>query len=94
MKKVALLVLVIACLSAGAVKAETTPAPAVVKKPVERCEPMVGSRVVRSRDANGQCPDSVPFARSYSREQIEQTGQIDLGAALSQLDPAVSRAGR
>ncbi len=50
----------------------------------DNCTP-TGSRI-RSRD--GDCtPKGYPF-RSYSAEELQNTGQISLGEALRQIDPA------
>jgi hypothetical protein len=46
------------------------------------CVP-VGSRI----PSNNNCPPG----QSYTQQQIQQTGQYDVGTALQMLDPAVTR---
>jgi hypothetical protein len=50
------------------------------------CLRETGTRI-RSKDKN-RCNYSA--GRSYSREEIERTGSIDIGQALERLDPSVS----
>jgi len=90
MKKVALLLLVAACLGAGGVQAET---PSPESKPVaadRRCDPVTGSRIARAPDAKGLCDTTDGRLRSFSREDLESTGQIDLAEALTRLDPRLT----
>ncbi len=89
MKKV-LLFLVAAVLCAGAVNA-ASPEPTLKKG--ERCEPATGSRLSRAPNAQGICEHDAAVTRSYSQEEIERTGQIDLDVALSRLDPALAARG-
>lgn len=91
MKKIALLLLVAACLGAGGVKAQAPTDQAQAKAKVTRCEPTTGSRLGKAPDAQGRCDETSPLSRSYSREDLERTGQIDLDRALQMLDPSISR---
>ncbi len=94
MKKLAFFLLIAACLGAGGVKAAAEPAqPAKTPKAVH-CEAPAGSRIRPQLDAQGRCPQGSAPVRSYSREDIQQTGQIDLDRALQQLDPSLSRSGQ
>ncbi|MES2685086.1 MAG: hypothetical protein V4650_16320 [Pseudomonadota bacterium] len=88
MKKLALLLLVAACLGAGGVQADAPPTKPLLK--ADRCPPAPGSRLSRAPDAEGRCNPPQAFSRSYSQEEIERTGQIDLDRALMQLDPALT----
>lgn len=85
MKKVALLLLVAACLGAGGVKAET-PSPEAAAAS-SRCEPVTGSRIAKLRDADGRCPATDGRLRSFSPEELRLTGATDLNEALVLLDP-------
>jgi len=93
MKKVALMMLVALCLGAGGVKAVDAPEAAAASKPAKptRCEPATGSRLSSPPDANGRCNSGTAGFRSYDKEEIERTGEIDLDRALSKLDPSLSR---
>lgn len=75
-----------ALLGLGACAAQPAPLAANESVAAERdnCTP-TGSRI-RSRD--GDCtPRGYPF-RSYSVEELEATGEIDLVEALREIDPA------
>lgn len=88
MKKVALLLLVAVCLGAGGVKAADAPA----RPDVKRCEPVTGSRIAVKPAAGQRCDKpSQPFLRSYSREELQSTGRVDLDEALNVLDPSITR---
>lgn len=55
-------------------------------RPADRfCEPSAASRVQRKK-AEG-CDKASSPTRSYSREELDSTGQNDMGRALRQLDP-------
>lgn len=76
--------------SAGALAAEPAAvAPdmpkATAKKTSPDCEDTTSSRI--RRDKAGSCAKSASPTRSYSREDIERTGQMDVGDALRRLDP-------
>lgn len=87
MKKAALLLLIAACLGAGGVQAaEAAETPAV-----KRCEAVTGSRIQPVVAADEACERATPGVRSYSREELESTGRIDLDEALSVLDPSILR---
>lgn len=49
------------------------------------CAPELGSRIRRAG------PECQARGRSYSREEIERTGSIDIADALQRLDPSISR---
>ena len=92
MKKFALLLLIATCLGAGGVQADATAAKPALK--ADRCPPAPGSRLSRAPDAEGRCEPPQAFTRSYTSEDIERTGQVDLDQALMQLDPALTLGGR
>ena len=79
--------------SAGALAAETAvvspdPPKATSTKATKtalECEDTTSSRI--RRDKAGKCTKSASSARSYSREEIERTGQTDVSEALRRLDP-------
>lgn len=56
-----------------------------------RCEPATGSRISRKPGADGRCENDAALLRSYEKEDLDRTGQTDLGDALRQLDPTFSR---
>jgi hypothetical protein len=98
MKKIALLLLVAACLGAGGVDAAEPAAPAATDagavpaaKGAERCAPATGSRIARKVKPGESCEVHHNNLRSYSRDDLERTGRIDLDEALETLDPAFSR---
>lgn len=91
MKKISLLLLVAACLGAGGVKAQAPTNQTQVKAKPARCPPATGSRLGKAPDAQGRCDEAPPLSRSYSREDIERTGQLDAGQALQILDPSLNR---
>jgi hypothetical protein len=51
----------------------------------DRCEPVSGSRIKSTR--GGGCPGAGQMTRSYTRRDIEITGEIDMAEALRKLDP-------
>ena len=74
-----------------------TPAQADDAKPapkLERCEAPTGSRISPERDAKGECPKSASPGQTYSQEDLQNTGQITVGDALSRLNPSISSNGR
>lgn len=88
MKKIAVLLLVGLCLGLGGVKAADAPA----RPDVKRCDPEIGSRIARKPVAGKGCePQPQPFVRSYSREELQSTGRVDLDEALTVLDPSIVR---
>lgn len=99
MKKIALLILIAACIGAGGVRADPAPVGATaaakdktaLPKLQTRCEPPAGSRISSEPDAKGNCPGGSASVRTYSAEELKSTGQTDLGQALQQLDPAIGR---
>ncbi|MDO9452610.1 MAG: hypothetical protein Q7J29_07095 [Stagnimonas sp.] len=100
MKKVALLILIAACIGAGGVRADPSPVAATtvdakdkaaLPKPQTRCEPPAGSRINPKPDDKGNCPAGSALVRIYSNDELKSTGQTDLGQALQQLDPAIGR---
>jgi len=60
----------------------------------ERCEPPTGSRISPERDAKGECPKPASPGQTYSQEDLQRTGQINVGDALSRLNPSISSNGR
>jgi hypothetical protein len=50
-----------------------------------RCERTTGSRIKSTR-ASG-CPGASQMTRSYSKRDIETTGEIDMAEALRKIDP-------
>jgi hypothetical protein len=48
------------------------------------CLTQTGSRIVGDR------ADCMAFGRSYSRDEIDTTGKVNLGDALQNLDPSIS----
>ncbi len=72
--------------AAPATPAEAT-ASAETAKPVKvkECVPVSGTRI-RPSPATG-CRSSVQPMRTYTQEDIQRTGQIDLNQALRMLDP-------
>ena len=89
MKAFSLLLVIAVCLGAGGVSAE--PAPAAAPKAADRCPPEPGSRISRKPAADGRClQSSSALARSYTREDLERTGQLDVRDALHALDPSLA----
>lgn len=68
---------------------KTEPAPKL-----ERCEAPTGSRISPERDSKGECPKSASPGKTYTRDDLQSTGEINVGDALSRLDPSISRSGR
>lgn len=66
--------------------AKAEPAP----KKMERCEAPTGSRISPERDAKGECPKSANPGQTYSQEDLQSTGEINVGDALSRLNPSIS----
>ncbi len=97
MKKVALLILIAACIGAGGVRADPAAATSTADTKGKaasqktRCEPPAGSRINSQPDAKGNCPSGSALVRTYSTDELKSTGQTDLGQALQQLDPAIGR---
>lgn len=52
------------------------------------CVRHAGSAV---QQKNGDCPP--PGARSYSKDQLDRTGEKNLGPALQKLDPSITTRG-
>lgn len=64
--------------------------PAAKKALAERrCLQGAGSQVAARRNAKRGSPCLPLNGRSYSREDIERTGEIDIADALRKLDPAI-----
>ena len=55
------------------------------KKAAMACEGATASRIRRNKA--GECVHSAQPTRSYSKEDIDTTGQTDMGEALKRLDP-------
>ncbi len=65
---------------------ETRTKDAEAKKAEAKCEQSTSSRIRKSKEDCGK--DASP-TRSYSKDEIESTGQTDTGEALRRLDPRV-----
>ncbi len=85
---------VAALLSPLAMSAEEAGKKAAEEKPqkVEAvdCQTITGSRIKASKPAKdkaGKCAASSSPTRTYTKEDLEMTGQTDLADALRQLDP-------
>lgn len=53
--------------------------------PLGQCTLVTGSRI---RPRNGDCVPTGARVKSYSAEQLQATGEMDLVEALRQMDPA------
>jgi hypothetical protein len=94
MKKFAVWLLVAVCLGAGGVKATEPSAvaePVTIPEQIISCGPASASRLRHPTISGQPCAAATPFARSYSKEDLESTGRVDLDEALSVLDPSVRR---
>ncbi len=60
---------------------------AKVEKPAAVCEQVTGSRIKPRAGTSCEKQAKGPF-RSYSAERLQETGEIDLAAALRKLDPS------
>lgn len=60
---------------------------AKAEKPVAACKQVTGSRI-KPRDASRCDKSSSQPWRSYSADELQQTGEIDMAEALRKLDPA------
>ncbi|MBU8975257.1 MULTISPECIES: hypothetical protein [unclassified Lysobacter] len=58
------------------------------KRPTAGCLKETGSNI-RTRDPKTGKPVCIGPGRSYTREQIDRTGQTDLADALRRLDPSI-----
>ncbi|ROH93685.1 hypothetical protein ED208_03955 [Stagnimonas aquatica] len=56
---------------------------------LERCEAPTGSRISPQRDDKGECPKVAGAGRVYDQEDLQSTGETDLGRALSRLDTSI-----
>lgn len=57
---------------------------------IKRCPAPTGSRISRAPEQDGRCSELDLNGRSYSKEDIERTGEFDLNQALQRLDPAIT----
>lgn len=66
----------------------TTPAAVSADKPraLEQCDKATGSMIRPSKKNDCKPPGSLP-TRTYTKEDIERTGEIDINQALRKLDP-------
>lgn len=60
---------------------------------LERCEAPTGSRISPERDAKGECPKVAGAGRVYDHEDLQSTGETNVGRALSRLDPSITSSG-
>jgi hypothetical protein len=70
--------------SPAAPKADTRSSAASARKADTHCATTTQTRIRKSKTEG--CND-VPSTRTYSREDLESTGQFDTGEALKRLDP-------
>jgi hypothetical protein len=70
-----------ACATTPNVKPNATSA-ALTQNPA--CVTQTGSHIAGNR------ADCAAFGRSYSRDDIDRTGKVDLGDALQTLDPTIT----
>lgn len=95
MKTLALALLMAAGLGAGTAQAQT-PEPAepvagqAAAPALKRCPPPTGSRIARAPEQDGRCSGLDASGRSYTKEDIDRTGEFDLNNALRRLDPAIT----
>jgi outer membrane receptor for monomeric catechols len=82
-------------LSPLAMSAEEAGKKAAEEKPQKvesvECETVTGSRIKAARPAKdkaGKCAVSSSPTRTYSKDQIDMTGETDIADALRKLDPA------
>ncbi len=54
-----------------------------------RCLQYTGSRIKAYDSTTGKRPCIAGPGSSYSKDDIDSTGQVDLGRALKQIDPAI-----
>lgn len=72
---------------AAAAKEAEAAKPDAARKDERHCLRETGSRIKR-KDQNACLPLA---GRSYSRDDLDSTGAVTAGEALSRLDPAISR---
>jgi len=66
-----------------------TGAPAADKAQAPARVTITGSRLPQAVDAERGLPSTTSPVRIYTRDQLQGTGQPELGAALRNLDPSV-----
>jgi hypothetical protein len=80
---------VAALLPLSSIAAEPAPAAAAAtakaKKADKPCEPATASRIRKSKADD--CKKDMPPAGTYTKEDLDSTGQTDTGEALRRLDP-------
>jgi hypothetical protein len=74
--------LVLAACAATAPNVKPNATSAVAQNPA--CVTQTGSRIA------GNSANCAAFGRSYSRDDIDKTGKVDLGDALQTLDPSIT----
>ncbi len=84
-----------ALLSPLAISAEEATKKAAEEKPQKvesvECETVTGSRIKAAKptkDKSGKCTTSSSPMRTYTKDDIEMTGETDLNEALRKLDPS------
>lgn len=65
--------------------AKEAPKAHVTKKPVEDCRETAATRIHKNKP--GECAKSTQPTRTYTKEDLDSTGQTDTGEALKRLDP-------
>lgn len=83
-------------LSSPAMSAEEAGKKAAEEKPQKveavECQTVTGSRIrakpAKQKDKEGKCAAGSTPLRTYTKDQLEMTGEMDLADALRQLDPA------
>lgn len=53
------------------------------------CAPNTGTRIKPAKDDEAKVANCAQPGRTYSREELDQTGEIDTARALRQLDPRI-----
>jgi len=84
-----------ALLSPLAMSAEEAGKKATEEKPKKveavECETVTGSRIKSAKpakDKSGKCAATASPTRTYTKDDIEMTGETDLNEALRKLDPS------
>ncbi len=87
----AALLMPIATVAADAGKAEKEPAREKVepkKDETAACDKVTGTRIKPTRETSCEKASNRPI-RTYTADELRNTGEIDLAAALRRLDPSI-----